>query len=814
MICVVASLAISRLVYAQIDEFKIIASDGTANDEFGTKVCIAGDYAVVGARFDDDNGNNSGSAYVFKRTGTSWAPEAKLLPTDGADGDEFGVAVSISGDYVIVGARYDDNNGTDAGSAYVFKRTGTNWTQEAKLLPTDGAAGERFGQRLSISGDYAVVGAPFDDDNGSKSGSVYVFKRTGTSWAEEAKLLASDGSANDGFGYSVSISGDYTVVGAIGDTDNGTNSGSAYVFKRTGTTWTEEAKLLPSDGAVNDWFGYSVSIFGDYIVVSARLDDDNGSNSGSAYIFKRTGTNWVEEAKLLPSDGAAGDEFGIVASISGDYAVVGAWYDDDNGTDSGSAYLFKRIGTNWVEEAKLLPSDGAAGDAFGFVFISGTYVIVGAWHDDDNGTDSGSAYVYSGFGPIGVLAVSPASLHFSNVLVGETTTKLVNVSNYGIGDLVVSSIAITGIDSLNFSIDTTSFTLAPSDFLGLDVVFGPDAAGGFSASLDIVSDGGYATIGLIGQSLDPVTSIVSITDVPDDQGRWVFVSWLASSLDSLGWITQYGVWELNPDDEWISLGNVPAIQEEEYIYLAHTFGDSTDEGIFWSTFNVTAHTTNPSVFYTSAVDSGYSIDNLAPAVPTGLLASLTEQNTVKLSWDEPVDEDFNYFKIYRSLDSEFDPTGLEPYAEAIDTTFIDNDVETGETYYYILSAVDFNGNESEYTDAVETVILSIDDMTGIPTEFGLHQNYPNPFNPITTLRYDLPENSFVKITIYDLLGRKLVTLVSETQDAGFKSVIWNAANDHGKPVSAGVYLYQIQVYDPDGVGSREFVQTKKMIFLK
>ncbi len=256
-ICALASLAIPYPAHAQISEFKITATDGAAFDEFGISVSISGDYAVVGADYDDDNGNRSGSAYVFKRSGASWAQEAKILPSDGAKDDSFGLSVSISGDYAVVGARHDDDNGSSSGSAYAFKRTGTTWDQEAHLLASDGASSDFFGSSVSISGDYVVVGAFQNNDNGFYSGSAYVFKRNGTTWDQEAKLLPSDGAELDGFGISVSISSDYAVVGAWGNDDNGSKSGSAYVFKRNGTIWAQEAKLLPSDGAIDYFFWFS-----------------------------------------------------------------------------------------------------------------------------------------------------------------------------------------------------------------------------------------------------------------------------------------------------------------------------------------------------------------------------------------------------------------------------------------------------------------------------------------------------------------------------------------------------------------------------
>ena len=397
-ICTVASLAIFQAAYAQTSAFKITAIDAAATDLFGNSVSIDGDYAVVGAFLHDDNGSNSGSAYVFTWNGTIWMQQDKLLALNGTADDKFGQSVSISGDYAVAGANFDDDNGTDAGSAYVFTHTGTSWMQQAKLLPSDGTGFAWFGYSVSISGDYTVVGASQDNDNGTNSGSAYVFHRTGVSWVEEAKLLPSNGAANDRFGASVSIDGDYAVVGAYWHDDNGTDAGSAYVFKRTGTSWAEEAKLLPSDGAAEDFFGASVSISGDYIIVGAELNDDNGSNSGSAYLFKRTGTSWAQQDKLLPSDGAMDDNFGQSVSISGDYAVVGASSNNDNGNNSGSAYLFKRTGTSWAEVTKLLAFDAAADDRFGIsVSISGDCTIVGALSDDDDGSESGSAYVFCGF---------------------------------------------------------------------------------------------------------------------------------------------------------------------------------------------------------------------------------------------------------------------------------------------------------------------------------------------------------------------------------------------------------------------------------
>jgi len=375
-----------------LEQIKLFALDGVERDLFGTSVSIDGEYALIGAYGYD---SWRGSAYVFKRSGTSWTQEAKLLASDGTDGDEFGRSVYISGDYAIIGAINDDVNGiTSSGSAYIFKRIGTTWSQEAKIFASDGTEWDLFGISVSIDGDYAIVGASFDDENGYLSGSAYIFKRSGTTWSQETKLLATDGEAEDRFGVSVSISGDYVFVGASrGNNNNNIDSGTVYVYKHSGTTWLLETKLLASDGDSLDKFGASVSIDGDYLITGAPGDDDNGNHSGSAYIFKCDDASWTEKTKLLASDGAEEDWFGYSVSIYDNYAIVGALYDD---TQKGSAYVFKRSGTTWSQDAKLLASDGEAEDSFGCsVSISGDYAIVGALFGDNNVVESGAAYVFN-----------------------------------------------------------------------------------------------------------------------------------------------------------------------------------------------------------------------------------------------------------------------------------------------------------------------------------------------------------------------------------------------------------------------------------
>jgi lysophospholipase L1-like esterase len=330
-----------------VTQEKLLASDGVADDRFGTLVALSGVTAVVGAQM-SGNPTIPGSAYVFRYDGSGWFEQAKLTASDAAADDRFGYVVAVSGDTAVVGAFRDDDNGTDSGSAYVFRYDGSSWIEEQKLLASDGNIGDSFGSWVAISGDTIVVGAYLGYDGGNRPGSAYVFRYDGSSWVEESKLAASDGEADDWFGVSVAVSGDTAVVGASGGDDNGTDSGSAYVFHYDGSSWIEQPKLTASDGAALDGFGLRVAVSGDTAVVGASGDDDNGENSGSAYVFRYDGSSWIEQPKLTASDGAALDGFGTGVAVSGDTAVVGAFFDDDNGTNSGSAYVFHGVASSPV----------------------------------------------------------------------------------------------------------------------------------------------------------------------------------------------------------------------------------------------------------------------------------------------------------------------------------------------------------------------------------------------------------------------------------------------------------------------------------
>jgi len=369
---------------------KKTAWDPMPDDEFGVP-SVFSDLAVVGSRWDDDNGAESGSAYTFEWLGTMWVQAQKLLAADGAAGDEFGSAVYLSEQNVIIGAPQTNVGAT--GAAYVFQRSGGIWSQQAKLTAFDAAAGDTFGYSVAMSRDVAIVGALYDD---SGTGSAYVYRLVAGVWTFEQKLTASDGVAGDEFGVSVAVDGDAAVVGArYARQPSLLMDGAAYVFRYNAGVWSQERKFVAPDGISDGQFGAAVGIASDVAVVAAQNDDDNGTRSGSVYVFRTDGTLWVLEQKLLASDGTAEDQFGTSVAIDAGSILVGAVHHTGAAPDSGAAYLFRWNTTSWVEDQILAVGDGDTGDAFGgVVSLNGDVAFVSAVADDDHGNNSGAAYAF------------------------------------------------------------------------------------------------------------------------------------------------------------------------------------------------------------------------------------------------------------------------------------------------------------------------------------------------------------------------------------------------------------------------------------
>ncbi len=456
------------------------ASNTGALDYFGKTVAASGNTLVIGAYQEDSNargvnGNesnnsatDSGAVYVFVKSGTTWSQQAYLKASNADGGDNFGRSIAISGNTIVVGADLECSNATGvngdgsnnsafaSGAAYVFVKNGTTWSQQAYLKASNTGAGDTFGKSVAISGDTIIVGANGEDSNAiginanesnnsaSSSGATYVFVRSGNAWSQQAYLKASNTEASDSFGGSVAISNDTIVVGADGEDSNALGidgmqinndagqSGAAYVFVKSGTTWSQQAYLKASNTGASDNFGGSVAISGNTIVVGTPAESSNATGvngdqnnnsaiqSGAAYIFVRSETMWSQQAYLKASNTEASDSFGESVAISGSTIIIGASREDSNSIEvnvnqfnniapqSGAAYVFKLNETVWVQQTYLKASNTEASDNFGgSVTISDGNIIVSAQGEDSNTTgingnasdnsaeSSGAAYVFS-----------------------------------------------------------------------------------------------------------------------------------------------------------------------------------------------------------------------------------------------------------------------------------------------------------------------------------------------------------------------------------------------------------------------------------
>ncbi len=385
---IVACLLFTFPIHVQaVDQFEseiVTATASVSGDEFASSVAVLDVRMLVGARLDDAIGIEAGRIFPFELSGSTWSPQSAFVGSESAAGDRYGNAVSIGGTYAIIGAPRNADNGSFSGSAYLYTWQGSTWGQEVKVTASDANAFDVFGISAFIDGDYTVVGALGNDDDGNLAGSAYIFARNGALWPQQKKLLASDRQVRDVFGTSVGISGNIAAVGAPGDHIS-TSSGAVYVYRRNGTNWPEEAILFANDAAIDDELGTSVAVDGFTIATGAIRH----GGVGAVYIFEDNAGAWPQTFKVTPSDGTAGDLFGASVALDGDLLVVGA-----PGVDSGAGalYAYKQSGSSWVEVTRLVASDGAAADALGTsVSISGDVIVGGAPFANGG---AGAAYVF------------------------------------------------------------------------------------------------------------------------------------------------------------------------------------------------------------------------------------------------------------------------------------------------------------------------------------------------------------------------------------------------------------------------------------
>jgi FG-GAP repeat/LVIVD repeat len=359
----------------EIPTVKWEPADGMPGDKFGRAVCISGDYAIIGADQDEEGGNvNQGSAYIYEKSNGFWTMKTKLLANDGAASDRFGFSVSISGNYAIIGSINSNNN---EGAAYIFFRDNGTWVQQSKLAI---AGSLNIAESVSISGDYAIISDPQSTVGSNPSqGCAWIYTRIGTSWTQQAQLISNTGVAGGNFGSTVSISGDDAVAGYPSENSN---VGCTYVFVRNGNQWNEQTRFCEPNNQPA-LFGWSVTISGNTIIVKKLFPQPE------LFVFTRTGTTWSLEQELYVPNLAFEPGFASSISLSGDYLIVGCdgakVYSYDPGSNNGAALIFKRTGVTWSLVRIVRDPAGSGGHALGFsVSINGNDILVGAPNASSN----------------------------------------------------------------------------------------------------------------------------------------------------------------------------------------------------------------------------------------------------------------------------------------------------------------------------------------------------------------------------------------------------------------------------------------------
>ncbi len=828
------------------EQQKLVAPDGAAEDYFGYSVGISGDYAIVGSCWDDDAADKSGSAYIFKRSGTIWTQQAKLTASDAGLDNRFGISVAIDGEYALVGAFFDDDFGTRSGSAYIFKRSGSTWAQQARLLASDGAAQDLFGVSVSLDGTCAAVGARFHNKGDiPDAGAVYLFRRDGSAWNEEQKIEASDAAAQDLF-HECSIQGDWLAVGAYKNDSMAKDAGAVYLFHREGSAWVERQKLTIDDGAVEDFFGARTALNGDCLVVAAYLDDDNGTDSGSLYVFRLDGDQWRQETKIIASDGAEEDWFGLPVNMAGEWIVAGARQHDQNGSNSGAVYLY-RYGEKykWMRpdiETKLKAGDGSEGDAYGgFIDKEGLWYIVGA-HLDDNagGKDAGAAYLYQWNGMKWIeskklLAADGAAEDYFGYAVGIS------------GDYAIVG-ACWDDDAADKSGSAYIFKRTGSDWVQQAKLVANDAGQDNRFGISVALDGEYALVGAFFDD-DFGTRSGSAYIFKRDGTTWTQQArLLASDGAANDW---YGVCTAL-DGDYAAVGSRyhdnGAISDAGAVYVYKRSGTAWNEqqklvagdgaaadlfhqcSIAGSWLAVGAYQNdgkakNAGAVYLFHYDGSAWRERQKIVADDGAEGDLFGAHTflhekglaVSAYLDDDNGKDSGSLYVFR-----FDGSQWTQETKIIASDGAPEDWFSLPVVYeggWIIAGARQDDDKGDNSGAIyvyrylNPTTAAEDKELYLPHSCRLEQNYPNPFNPQTTIRYQLSDPATAVLTIYDARGRTVAVLDQGEQAPGEHAVLWRGSDGMGRPVSSGLYFYRLEVR-PTTTGEPLFMELKKMIFLK
>ena len=402
---------------AQYNEQKIYPANGVITDFFGLSVGISGDYAIIGAWGDDELGACSGAAYIYYNNEGIWEEYTKLFPLNGYENERFASRVAISGDYAV-GTTTQHNS--DRGAAYIFYNNAGTWEEQAFIEEPDVPTFSLFGSSVAIEDNNIIIGMRMWADE--LPGAAFIYNYNGTTWTQTVELVPSEAINGDHVGESVDISGDYVIVGAHGTDDA---KGAAYIYKNIDETWTKIIRLEADDGVIEDYYGAESAISNDYAMVGSYK---HNGRRGAVYVYENNDDIWTLSQKIIAPDAGINDDFGCDIDFNDEVLIIGARSDNASGT----AYVYKNIDGTWTFFEKIIPSDGADGDDFGDgVAISGSNFIVGAQWCDIFGVNSGAAYMYSTLSPENDIVQFDVTEQIGNEIIDETEHTVTLEVPYG-----------------------------------------------------------------------------------------------------------------------------------------------------------------------------------------------------------------------------------------------------------------------------------------------------------------------------------------------------------------------------------------------